>query len=62
MSVVSTDDEVFHHLTVQLNMTDTLGHSRAATPKLLCLVYYSGIKGTINNIQAASIRRFEAKE
>jgi len=77
----STDDDVFHHLAVQLNRIDTLGHrdgSRAATPELssspnkiyspdpaaasIDLVHYSGIGGSIDNIEAASNKYFELPE
>ena len=81
---MSTDDDVFHHLAVQLNLIDTLGHrdgSRAATPELtnsptkkyspdlttaaaatIDLVHYSGLGGSIDNIEAASNKFFELPE
>ena len=81
---VSTDDDAFHHLAVQLNRIDTLGHrdgSRAATPELphsptkkfspdlttsaaatIDLAHYSGMGGSIDNIEAASNKYFELPE
>ena len=80
-SQMSTDDDAFHHLAVQLNLIDTSGHrdgSRGATPKLtssptikyspdlttaaaaatIDLVHYSGLGGSIDNMEAASNKYF----
>ena len=80
---MSTDDDTFHLLAVQLNLIDTLGHrngSHVATPELtssptmkyspdlttaagtIDLVHYSGLGGSIDNIETASNELPETEE